>query len=257
MNKRDDKILVIVICIALFFSLIGFVLALKNNNKEKDNNITVEARSEDDTLIVVDSFGRYSIEVINRVGQFSVLNISSKVNQIKGVSWREGAPVDLDDLALVEVTYYGFDGEPHLGELVVHKSIAQEVAAIFQDLYEARFPIEKIRLVDEYEASDDLSMEDNNTSAFNYRVVEGSTSLSKHSYGIAIDINPVQNPYVKKNIVSPEKGKEYLNREDVRKGMIIKGDPCYKAFTSRGWTWGGEWKTLKDYQHFEKNIPLE
>nr|WP_243182907.1 M15 family metallopeptidase [Anaerosolibacter carboniphilus] len=100
-------------------------------------------------------------------------------------------------------------------------------------------------------------MENNNTSAFNFRDVADSKGvLSKHSYGVAIDINPIQNPYMKGEKVSPAAGKSYLDRGEIRKGMIIKGDVCYKAFKDRGWTWGGEWKTMKDYQHFQKSIPL-
>ncbi|MBF8981934.1 M15 family metallopeptidase [Lutibacter sp. B2] len=180
------------------------------------------------------------------------------INKIKGVSWKPKAPVKLEELSYVKILYWGFDHKEHDGELIVHKKIAEEVVAIFKELYEAKFLIEKVKLIDEYGANDDLSMADNNTSAFCFREVEGSNGkLSKHSYGIAIDINTVQNPYIRGNKISPIEGKEYIDRLDVRKGMIVKEDVCYKAFKSRGWTWGGDWKTMKDYQHFQKNITLE
>lgn len=178
------------------------------------------------------------------------------VDRVSGVSWREEAPVGLEDLSYITVTHWGFDQQEYIGELIVHKEVGEEVLEIFQELYEAKFPIEKMRLIDEYKADDHLSMEDNNTSAFCFRVIEGSQKISNHGYGVAIDINPIQNPYIKNNRIVPLAGKEYVNREDIRKGMIIKGDPCYRAFTSRGWTWGGEWKIVKDYQHFEKVIDL-
>lgn len=176
------------------------------------------------------------------------------INRIMDSSWKEGAPVSLEELSYVKVTYWGFDEQEHMGELIVHSKVAEEVVEIFKELYEAKFPIEKIRLIDEYAANDDLSMEDNNTSAFCFREITGSEKISKHGYGIAIDINPVQNPYIVDNKILPLKGKGYTDREDVRKGMIVQGDACYNAFVSRGWTWGGQWKTVKDYQHFEKKI---
>ena len=174
-------------------------------------------------------------------------------NRIKGISWKQNNNVELEDLSYVKVTYWGFDEKPHIGELIVNKDIGQEVTEIFGELFAAKFPIEKIKLIDEYDAVDSKSMEDNNTSAFCYREVEGKPgTLSKHSYGIAIDINPVQNPYVYKEKISPEAGKDYVDRSKVSKGMIVKDDVVYKAFTSRGWTWGGDWKYEKDYQHFQK-----
>lgn len=190
------------------------------------------------------------------VQSFDYYSISQEVKQrINGVSWREGCPVQLEELCYVKVAYWGFDDQPHMGELIVHKQVAEDIVEIFEELYEAKYPIEKIRLVDDYEAKDDKSMEDNNTSAFNYRDVEGKPGkLSKHSYGLAIDINPVQNPYVYKDKVSPIEGKAYTDRNKLSKGMIQKDDVCYKAFTSRGWTWGGDWRYEKDYQHFQKSI---
>ena len=176
--------------------------------------------------------------------------------KITGVSWNENALVGIKDLKYLTVTYVGFDQKRHTGELVVHEKVADEVIDIFKELYQAGFEIEKIRLIDEYGADDELSMADNNSSAFCFRNVDGTKSLSKHSYGIAIDINPVQNPYIRNSKISPQQGIEYGDRKNMRQGMIVPGDACYTAFKSRGWTWGGEWNTMKDYQHFQKKIDI-
>jgi len=174
--------------------------------------------------------------------------------KIMGISFNKKTPVKMNDLSYVKVRYIGFDNKEHQGELIVHKKLAKDVSEIFEELYKKRYPIDKIRLVDEYKGSDDLSMKANNTSAFNTRTVAGKNKLSNHSYGMAIDINPLQNPHVAGSNVSPATAKAYANRKVVRKGMIVKGDACYNAFKKRGWIWGGEWKSSKDYQHFEKKI---
>ncbi len=179
-------------------------------------------------------------------------------DKINGISYQEDSPVGMEDLYYVQVLYWGFDDKEHIGELIVHKEIAKEVTEIFEELYNVKFPIEKIKLIDEYNARDELSMKDNNTSAYCFRPITGQKEkFSKHSYGIAIDINPIQNPYIKKENILPEEGKKYTDRKNIQKGMIVKDNACYKAFKSRGWIWGGEWKSLKDYQHFEKNIKLK
>lgn len=184
---------------------------------------------------------------------FAYSPLSEEVtDRITGISYKQNDEIKIEDLVYVQVSHWGFDDKEYTGELIINRRVADDVVEIFQELYEAKFPIDKIKIIDEYDASDELSMLDNNTSAFCYREVAGSDGkLSKHSYGIAIDINPIQNPYVKNNVVLPESGKTYLDRANVRKGMIVEGDICYDAFKQRGWTWGGEWNSLKDYQHFE------
>lgn len=186
---------------------------------------------------------------------FTYSPLSENVTKrITGSSYKENDEIKIEDLVYVQITHWGFDDKEHIGDIIINKKLADEVVEIFIELYEAKFPIEKIKIIDEYDANDKLSMLDNNTSAFCYREMVGSKSkLSKHSYGIAIDINPVQNPYVKNNIVLPESSKTYLDRSNIRKGMIVEGDICHDAFKRRGWTWGGEWNSLKDYQHFELN----
>lgn len=182
-----------------------------------------------------------------------VLDQSTK-NKMKGLSMPDDAAgIKYDDLRRVNVKYWGFDNKAHTdGILIVNKSIANDVCGIFNDLYKAKYPIEKIRMIDEYKANDEASMIDNNTSAFCYRLVAGTKVLSKHGKGVAIDINPLYNPQVKAGKVYPSVSKPYADRSKNVKGMIKKGDACYKAFTSRGWKWGGNWKSSKDYQHFEK-----
>ncbi|WP_306205038.1 M15 family metallopeptidase [Actinoplanes sp. RD1] len=169
-----------------------------------------------------------------------------------GVSWHRGCPVRIADLRRVQLTYWGFDRARHRGELIVHEDVARSVADIFHRLYSIRFPIRKMLPVDRFDADDNASMAANNTSAFNCRPITGSTTgFSVHSYGKAIDINTVQNPYVKGTVVQPPAGKAYTNRAKVRPGMIKHGDKVWRAFTAHGFTWGGDWKSLKDYQHFE------
>lgn len=183
---------------------------------------------------------------------FTYSPLSEDVKEIIiGSSYKENDEVKIEDLVYAQITHWGFDDEEHKGEIIINKKLAHDVLEIFRELYEAKFPIERVRIIDEYDASDELSMLDNNTSAFCYREIAGGGKLSNHSYGIAIDINPVQNPYLTDDIVLPVSGETYLDRSNVRKGMIVEGDPCYNAFKKRGWTWGGDWNSLKDYQHFE------
>jgi hypothetical protein len=169
-----------------------------------------------------------------------------------GSSWRSGCPVGLDDLRLLTLTHHTFDDEVRWGHLVVHRTVAGDVADAFGRVHDAGFPIERMRIVDRYGADDDRSMADNNTHAFNCRRITGGSSWSKHSYGWALDINPVQNPYVRGDTVLPRAGRAYLDRDDVRPGMIVRPGPVVAAFDAIGWTWGGDWQSLKDYQHVER-----
>ena len=180
------------------------------------------------------------------------------INRIAGKSYKEDADIPHSDLRYIRVLHTGFDGETHIGEMIVNKAIAEDVVDIFYDLYKISYPIEKMLLIDEYDADDMKSMEDNNSSSFNFRVVDGTTRRSVHSDGLAIDINPLYNPYVStrngKTEVLPESGLEYTDRDKENIYYIRKDDPCYQAFISRGFTWGGEWRNSKDYQHFEKKM---
>jgi len=142
------------------------------------------------------------------------------------------------------------DNTTHHGQLVVHKEVAEDVKEIFEIIRQIHFPIEKVVPICEYKWSDEKSMQDNNSSGFNYRFISGSKILSKHASGLAIDINPKQNPYIKNGITSPAGSVYDIDAE----GTITSDSPIVAEFKKRGWTWGGDWKSLKDYQHFQKNL---
>ena len=176
--------------------------------------------------------------------------------RMDGVSYVENEHIALSELRYLRMLYRGFDGEAHVGEMVVNAQIAQTVLEIFRHLYDQDYPIEKMRLIDDYGGDDDASCLDNNTSGFNYRVVEGSDHLSRHAYGMAIDINPFYNPYVTYENgvehISPPGSGPYADRSaDFPYKIGGEGDLCLELFQERGFTWGGNWRTLKDYQHFQ------
>lgn len=180
------------------------------------------------------------------------------IKRITGKSYGSKCDVPYEDLRYVRVLYWGFDQETHKGEMIVNKLIAKDTVEIFNELYNVKYPIERMVLVDEYDADDNASMTADNTSSFNYRNIDGTDTISLHSYGLAIDINPLYNPYVRtisnKNVVLPKSGTEYADRSLDCSYYINKEDACYKAFIKHGFTWGGVWKHSKDYQHFEKRI---
>ncbi|WP_369069031.1 M15 family metallopeptidase [Kineococcus terrestris] len=164
-------------------------------------------------------------------------------------SWRPGCPVGPQDLRAVTVTHVDDAGRAQVGRLVVHADVAGAVAAVFGELYALRFPLASVRPVDEFGGSDDASMAADNTSAFNCRLTTGGTRFSEHSYGTAIDVNPVRNPYVRGTTVLPEAGRAYVDRTPAP-GVVTAGDPVVRAFARHGFSWGGDWSSLKDYQHF-------
>lgn len=174
-------------------------------------------------------------------------------NRIKGVSFTDDAPVAREDLRYMTVLYWGTDKTAHKGELIVNKDIAEDVAKIFYELYRASYPIESIKLIDEYGGSDEVSMAKNNTSCFNARKVAGSDAWSLHAYGLAIDINPLYNPYVGADgTILPVTATQYADRNNSFVMKIDEQDYAYKMFIKHGFTWGGSWDKVKDYQHFEK-----
>lgn len=168
-----------------------------------------------------------------------------------GETWRPGCPVGPDGLRRVELDYVGADGAEHRGDLVVHKDHVDDVIAIFAELYRLRYPIAKMQTVDHYPGADDeLSMRDNNTSAFNCRPLGPGWSL--HAYGRAVDVNPLVNPYIDNaGDLQPKTAGRYLDRTQTDPQMLKAGDPAVQAFTDRGWRWGGAWRNPVDYQHFE------
>ncbi len=181
-----------------------------------------------------------------------------KEQMIAGNSYHYGCPVSLKNLRYIKLTYIGFDGKEHMGELIVNKSVAKEVVAIFKKLYEIKYPIRKMKLVSKYNGSDFASIEADNTSAFNCRNVAGTNKWSLHSFGRAIDINPLENPYVSSSGKISHKGslpfkkRVRTSNSPTQKALILKNDAIVKIFKAYGWRWGGEFKCCKDYQHFDK-----
>ncbi len=156
----------------------------------------------------------------------------------------------LENLRIVDVYYYGFDDKLHKGQLVVHKDVVLNIIEIFEFIRESRFPIDKVVPISKYGWSDEKSVQDNNTSAFNYRFISGTRVISNHASGLAIDINPRFNPYVKNGNSVPVN----CVYDTTKAGTISSGSQLVKEFKERGWQWGGDWKSLKDYQHFEKKL---
>ncbi len=197
-------------------------------------------------------------EKFGSVDGFFYMELNDEMKErIAGVSYPADdskAKIHYDDLRYIGLLYYDFEGNVKTGELIVHKKLADELMEIFCELYRCKYPFTSVRLVDDFDADDKRSTEANNTSSFNYRTVSGSKKLSLHSYGMAIDINPKLNPYVKKGAVSPKNGAPYADRSKDFPGKIDRDDLVYKLFTKHGWEWGGNWKTVKDYQHFEKDV---
>jgi hypothetical protein len=170
-----------------------------------------------------------------------------------GVSWHEGCPVPLEGLRALEITFWHFDGTAHDdGLLVVHADAAESLLDVFGELFRIRYPFERIEPVDAYGGDDNRSMEANNTSVFNCRLATGSdSSWSEHAFGRAIDVNPIQNPWVPNSgPILPPAGEAYADRSNERPGMILAGGDVVEAFASVGWSWGGDWTSVKDYQHF-------
>ena len=166
-------------------------------------------------------------------------------------SWRPGCPVSPADLRRLELSYWGFDDRPHTGLLVVHVSEADNVIGVFKRLYDKRFPIRRMEPIDVYGGSDDASIAADNTAGFNCRnaVATGPPAWSQHAFGKAIDVNPVENPYILDGDVLPPAGKEFVDRRNVRPGMAVRGGELVAAFAEAGWSWGGVWAN-PDYQHF-------
>jgi hypothetical protein len=167
-------------------------------------------------------------------------------------SWRPGCPVAPAGLRLLRVSHWGFDGRRRTGSIVVGASVARDVVSVFRRLYARRFPIRRLQPIDVYRGSDAASLAADNTSGFNcrYAVSTGPRRWSAHAYGEAIDVNPVENPYLLGGRVRPPAGRRYLDRSDVQPGMAVADGPLVQAFRAVGWEWGGRWTGSPDYQHF-------
>ncbi len=167
-------------------------------------------------------------------------------------SWHAGCPVAPAQLRRLRLTYWGFDRRPHTGTLIVNVRAVSPLTRVFSRLYAARFPIRRMRPIDAYGGSDERSLEADNTAAFNCRsaVASGPKRWSVHAYGLAIDVNPVENPYLDGGRVHPRAGRAYLDRSRYRRGMAVRGGVLVAAFASVGWPWGGRWTGSPDFQHF-------
>jgi hypothetical protein len=180
----------------------------------------------------------------------TIAPIGPAVRARMGATWKPGCPVGLTDLRHVTVSFRGFDGRPHTGELVVHRRVASAVVSVFARLYRARFPIEEMRLVTTADLEAHPTGDGNNTAAFVCRAARKQTRWSAHAYGLAVDVDPFQNPYRRGDLVLPELASAYLDRSRVRPGMIRKGDVVTTGFAAIGWTWGGTWRSPRDLMHF-------
>lgn len=168
-------------------------------------------------------------------------------------TWVAECPVSLDDLRYLTLTFWGFDNQPHLGEMIVHESVASDIVEVFGRMYQARFPLEEMRVVAAYELDAPPTGDGNNTSAFVCRPSTGSNSWSQHAYGLAVDVNPFHNPYQRGDVVIPELASAYLDRTRGAPGMIEAGDVVTDAFATIGWVWGGTWNSSKDWMHFSQS----
>ena len=202
-------------------------------------------------LLTVTLFSAFESEI-------SKITPQIKERMIKGNTWEKGCPVPLENLRYLRIKHIDFNGKDQMGEMIVHKEVSEEVTKIFQALYDANYPINKMRLVSDYKGSDWESIEADNTSAFNCRKATGSKKFSKHSYGKAIDINPIENPYIFKSGKSSHTASApFLKRKRTgnsapQKAMLLPNDKATKIFRKYGWKWGGDWSGVKDYQHFSK-----
>ena len=200
----------------------------------------------------------YAMSTENSV-KISEITPKIKNRMTKGNSWREGCPVALKDLCYLRIPYIDFDRKHQTGELIVHKNVAENVSRIFEELYEIGYPVRQMRLVSDFKGNDWQSIEAGNTSAFNCRPVTGNKKKwSNHAYGKAIDINPIENPYISRTgYISHKASSKYkkrvhkLSRGTADKAMLLKDDKATKIFEKYGWMWGGDWEPVKDYQHFE------
>jgi hypothetical protein len=185
---------------------------------------------------------------------FRIEEISdSTLNRMTGNSYPEGCEVSIRDLRYLIIPHYDGKGAVRIGELVCHQDVADEFMYLFKELFRNKFPIERMELIDNFGGDDVKSMESNNTSAFNYRVISGTGKLSRHAFGMAIDINSLYNPCVRDEGINPESGKYYADRNRLNKYTLLKGDLIYKILHDKfGFSWGGDFENCKDYQHYEK-----
>ena len=200
------------------------------------------------TIVSADEIDIYGLE--NCFAEFPI--DSAIFSRMEGKSYKESCTTPKEDLRYLRLLHVDAEGQIHLGEMVCNKQISKDLIDIFKELYLNKYPIERMKLVDDYDADDTKSMLDNNTSCFNFRRVEHTRLISKHSAGLAVDINPLYNPQVKRGKVNPAGAEQYADRSKSFTYKIEPEDLCYNLFTHRGFQWGGSWRSSKDYQHFQK-----
>lgn len=278
-RKRKKKVRWIFVCLLLCVVAGAVVWYTRCNNRKLQigKNITSEAApmvsipeikwtpEAAEKLTTGTVIGENEIEMDRIEDYFTVNRISEEIaGYITGKSYTPNDHIELDDLRYLRILHYNYDHEIQVGELIVNEKIAQDCKNVFLELFSQEYEIESMYLIEKYWTGDSVdsdtnSIEHNNTSAFNYRVVPGTKKLSNHAAGFAIDINPLQNPYVKyKSDGSFDKYyknmEDYIDRTSGKAHMITHEDICYQIFTKYGFTWGGDWNSSKDYQHFEKRV---
>lgn len=239
--KRKDEIILIIV---LIFLLV--LASVRAHYWEKTRNL------QPGSIVPEQTFNWIMINTL-----FQCYEIPDSIfDLMQGKSYKDNCTVPREDLRYLILLHRNIEGQAVVGELVVNKAIADDILEITQRLFLEDYPIEKMRLVDYYDADDERSMTDNNSSAFNWRFIKGTTTLSNHSTGMAVDINPLYNPYYLsrrgRETIQPKSGKPYLDRTSDYPYKMEKGDLCYDLFISHGFTWGGDWQSPIDYQHFEK-----
>ena len=256
LSRRKKIMIASITSLLLITPILLIIFNIQTPNADNQEVKTHEVEEEKITFDEMSSIGEHVEEVLKEEKEeimFYHQELSDElISTLESISPINENVITYPDLRHVIVSHYDFNGEVQRGELIVNNKVADEIIEIFKEVFEVKYPIEKMVLVSEYNNDDDLSMADNNTSAFNFRPITGGGGWSNHAYGLAIDINPKYNPYVSKNAVYPVNAVSYVNRDEDVEGMIKEGDALFNAFTSRGWTWGGDWNSLKDYQHFEK-----
>lgn len=238
--------------------------ATQDISEDSDGSIhELKANANDDISNSEDEIMQNDSEKYNKLTPEEIDNaffqepISAELfEKMYGKSFKEDCTLPREELRYVHILHKTLSDETLEGELVCNKAIADNLIDIFRQLYDASYPIEKVRLIDEYDADDESSMADNNTSCFNYRLVSGTNKLSKHGAGMAVDINPLYNPYIHtingQKLIEPANSSDYADRDGDYPYKITHDDLAYELFTSHGFTWGGDWKNSKDYQHFQK-----
>lgn len=244
MNKR-------ILCLLSLFVLIAMTCSSCSTDENPVSEALIEWRAgEQVTPADVQQFGIENCFVVEEISDSVFARMWKK-------SYKENCTIPRTDLRYVKALHFTLEGKIQVGEIVCNKAIAQDLVEIFRALYDAKYPIQRMVLVDNYDALDEPSMTANNTSCFNFRFISGTTKLSNHSQGRAIDINTLYNPYVKTRTdgtlyVEPEAGRPYADRTKTFSYKIDHEDLCYKLFIEHGFEWGGDWHSVKDYQHFEK-----